>query len=119
MKHLAIRFTPTAIVTFSKDDVDFMLVCSRSHYDAVCREASKEAIEHNRNLPGLLCGIRNGITNVGEDYTHKLNFRQLDTLAKIIEMPPPRAVEPRGLAAAITNAMRALNAAVMEDHQLT
>lgn len=115
MKHIAIRFKPMAIVTFTADEAKFMLQCAECHYDAVCREAGKGMIPHDGNRPGFLRGIANCIATAGEEYTHKLTFRQIDTLAKIIENPPHNTKGWPRLAHELRSALIALNNAAMED----
>jgi len=118
METLAIHYTPSAYVTFTRADVEFMLVCAETHYDAECREAGKGMVPHDGNRPGFLRGISNCIATVGEHYQHRLTFRQIDTLAKIIEVPPPRAKVPMKLAGELHAALCALNENAIEDKQL-
>lgn len=118
MKLAAITYKPSALVTFTKAEVEFMLTCSQTHYDFECRQASSELIPHDRNRKGFLIGIRNCIESTSEEYEHRLTFRQIDTLAKIIEMPPHGAKEPAGLGSALHSALRTLNANAIEDKQI-
>ena len=73
---------PEAILVFTKEEVALMVECSRLHYDGKCKDAGR--------VGGFLYGINNVIAFVdserpGEDPRHHLTFRQVDTLAKIVE----------------------------------
>lgn len=85
MTHKAIRYTPSAVLKFSLIELKLMIKCSELHYDGVCREASAERISHLGNRPGFLRGMYNCRKNAGARWEHVLTFRELDTLAKILE----------------------------------
>ena len=77
MKLAEISFKPIAHVTFTSAEIRLMCECSRCHYDGVCKDASK--------VGGFLYGMSNAEENA-PGHSHSLTWRQLDTLAKILEL---------------------------------
>lgn len=80
MKHVATTFTPSAYVTFTDEEVELLIKCATNHYDGVCKDAAKE------EPMGMLIRIRNCANTAGFNYEHRLSFRDLDTMAKILEI---------------------------------
>ena len=75
-------YTVRAIVTFSKVEVDALLRVSSRHYDGVCRSIGR---------PGkgsFLWGMRMSLRKQDKQITIALPFRELDLLAKLVEMSP-------------------------------
>jgi hypothetical protein len=68
-------------VSFTKEDVDFLIDCSEHHYDGTCRRVSQEG--------GFVYGMRNVLrVPPGEDMkpgTWKLSMSNLDLLCKVTE----------------------------------
>lgn len=61
-----------------------MLKASANHYSRFCRDASAERLSYEGNRPGFLRAMANCEKN-WPGYVHDLTFRELDTLAKILE----------------------------------
>jgi hypothetical protein len=76
MKFLKVYYVSEAQITFTKDDLDLLMKCSASHYDATCRAAG--------NIGGFLYGYTQQL-NVQADVEVFVSFRHLDLLAKITE----------------------------------
>jgi hypothetical protein len=86
MKLLAIRYSPTVLLQFTKEELEFMILLSENHYDAVCRDASSAMLSYEGNRPGFLRGALNCVQSAGPDYEHEFTFRKCDTLLKILEI---------------------------------
>lgn len=63
----------------SQAEVDLLVLLSEHHYDATCRMTAQSG--------GFLNGIRN-VQKLDSTPTHTLNFRQIDTLCKLLEGRP-------------------------------
>ena len=67
-------------VRFTKEDVDFLVLCSERHYDTTCRNLSRD---------GMINGMRNVLrVPPGEEVvpgTWKLSMSDLDILIKVTE----------------------------------
>ncbi len=74
MKLESISYTPKANVKFTQEEANLLVALSQVHYDGVCRDAG---------LPG---GFLFGVGNYPQA---SLTFRQVDTIAKILEVLPP------------------------------
>lgn len=72
----AIRYEPRAEITFLPEEAALVLSMTQAHYDGECRKAASPG--------GFLYRLR----TVPQA---SLTFRQVDTLAKILEMPPPES----------------------------
>jgi hypothetical protein len=125
MLRKAIRYTPRAVVVFSLGELRLMLKASEKHYDAVCREASSERVSHEGNRPGFLRGMYNCRKNAGPKWEHVLTFRELDTLAKILEQAhflvdtDTGRTRLRSLRDGISKALTSLNDNALDDKKLT
>lgn len=114
MELVQIHFKPIANVTFSREELELLLDLSTNHYDGVCREFSNERSIGGR--PGLIRGMMN-CERHDPHYLHQLTFRQLDTLAKILEMgiylpDKKRAAQSITLGCAIRQTLISLNESV-------
>lgn len=76
MKLTEISFKPIAHVAVSREEIDLLCECSAGHYDGVCKDASRSG--------GFLFGMRNYSEHAPEAL-HSLTWREIDTLAKIVE----------------------------------
>lgn len=77
---------PKFAITFTKAELDVLTMCSKLHYDGVCRSAG--------NVGGFLFGWNNCLTSPDEKYPNdpqtaavSTTHRELDTCLKILEMP--------------------------------
>lgn len=84
MKFVKMVYSPRCLVSFTKEDVEVLLECSRRHYDGRCKAAGQ--------VGGFLYGIKNHVEWGGpeidgptEPSPVELTFDKLDTLAKITE----------------------------------
>lgn len=77
MKLLDVRYTPSASVKFTREEVKTLIRCSERHYDGKCRRLSQPG--------GLLWGMQNKLRMSG-NVTWTMNFGELDTLAKVTEL---------------------------------
>ncbi len=109
----SITFRPVAWVHFSLAEIGLLMQCSASHYDSVCRQASK--------VGGFLYGMNNRATHDAMAL-HSLTFRELDTLAKINEagayMGNPDRQVCHALEVQLHNALRTLNERMPEQIDL-
>lgn len=122
-RQLSIAYTPRAVVVFYAYEVALLMTCSKNHYDGTCKDASSPSLSHRGGMPGFLCGMRNCMRNtaLGARYDHTLAFRELDTLAKILEQAHlyPRWQNRRDLSRIsklnryVRDAMMAINAAAV------
>lgn len=80
MQMTHIRYKSTAMLVFSLEEIDVMLDCSAHHYDGLCKDAS-------RPPSGWLYRLRQQEV-VEPGLAHELDWRQIDTLAKIVEVAP-------------------------------
>ena len=87
-------------VVFTKAEMHLLLLCSLRHYDRVCRDAG--------NVGGFLYGLKNRLDEDG-DVAADLEFRQLDTLAKIVEPVCMASQEQVDLYFELRHALKALN----------
>lgn len=86
MQYHSISYSVKAIVTFTYEEIGILIACSEGHYDHACRALSQPMGPTGTGKQGLLIGLRNVMTNFKEDYPHVLAFRELDTMAKCLEM---------------------------------
>lgn len=85
MKLQFLHFVPKADVCFTEDEYDLMLACSEGHYDGVCRDAGCESVLYENGRPGFLRSASWASHSTGGAPV-AFTFRQLDTLAKILEV---------------------------------
>lgn len=85
MKPTDVSYEIWLYMQFSMNEINLLVNSARNHYDAVCREAASQRLTNGRI--GLVAGCRNAMVNFGEDVTHRLCFKDLDTMAKILEQP--------------------------------
>lgn len=84
MKLSSISFKPVAHITLSDEELRVICECSAAHYDAVCKSVGEEG--------GFLFGMVNWQANTAAEnaerqpVTHSLSWRELDTIAKIVEV---------------------------------
>lgn len=100
MKRIRFLNKPSALVVFTRQDVEILNLLSSTHYDGHCQSFSK---------PGrLIHRLKNRLKwSEHPDNLHPepgtgeiaLTFRDVDTLAKIVENPHPRA--DRGIQTAL------------------
>ena len=73
-----VAFQPTVYFQLSPGEVETLMLCAKIHYDGTCRAIASPG-------PGaFLYGASM------DDGRFSVSARQLDTLCKIVEMPPPR-----------------------------
>ena len=104
MEMTGFRRKPFAEVTFTKEEVRVMMRCSETHYDYTCKAMSKQG--------GLLYWMTNAFTwpDQGDVLEQVLPFRDMDTLCKIVECPPPDVEQiGRALHHSIYKVLTALN----------
>lgn len=84
MKFVKMVYSPKCLVSFTKEDVEVLLECSRRHYDGRCKAAGQ--------VGGFLYGIKNhvewGGPEIGgptEPSPVELTWDKIDILAKITE----------------------------------
>jgi hypothetical protein len=90
-------YSVSALVIFSRADVDGLMELSATHYDGKCKAAGK--------IGGFLYGIHNAVCvlpDASEEFPRCLTWDNVDTLCKILEQS--RTSEQRDL----YGAMRAL-----------
>lgn len=122
----AIRYTPKAVVVFSRSELRLMLKASAAHYDGVCKDASAERLSYEGNRPGFLRGMYNYAMNTppSRKAEQELTFRELDTLAKILEQGHFHVDTDTGrsrlsrLRDGISKALRSLNEHALDDKKL-
>jgi hypothetical protein len=78
MKLISIYFSPTARVSFTAMELEFLMACSAHHYDGTCEDAGREG--------GFLFSLNSWAKHM-DSLDHTLTWRQVDTLCKILEMP--------------------------------
>lgn len=76
MRVFDVAFEPKIYFTLSLDEVAMLMECAKCHYDFTCKSTAA--------VGGFLYGASQN------DGRFSITLRQLDTLCKIIEMPPPR-----------------------------
>lgn len=69
-------YTVEAMVSFSVVEIDILMATAPHHYDATCQQVAK--------FGGFLMGIHQGMSMGIEE--HKLSFREISILSKILEM---------------------------------
>jgi len=84
LKHLTVRLHPSAEVHFDAEEIAILIECSAMHYDAACRLAG-EGRSEGAAINGIL-KIFEARIQFEPTCTHNLEFRELDTLAKILEV---------------------------------
>lgn len=105
-----VRFTPRARVVFTEEEIKTLLRCSESHYDGVCKAAGREGgfLYGMMNRFALREAAKRDSANADQsEATHDLEWREIDTLLKILEVPPPGVA--RGIAARLTMELGRLN----------
>lgn len=120
MKALSIHYTPRAEVEFTREDLLLLMECSANHYDGRCKDCSSERL-YNGQM-GLVYGMLKTLDN-GFGGNHILPFRDLDTMAKILEVGsylPDKESASRAfeLGFAIKKVLVALNESVIEPKSL-
>lgn len=80
-----------AVLTFDREEVEYIAECCRRHYDAHIRSLE---------IPGpgaIVNGMKNGLLGGGSEVRHGYTFREIDSLAKAVEygQRPVIAVELR------------------------
>lgn len=76
---------PIAHVTLTRTEIELLLGCSQHHYDGHCRDVGRQG--------GFLYGWANRLNyfnpvpNAPSVLIDDATFRQLDTCAKLLEMP--------------------------------
>lgn len=119
MKFHHIHYKPVAYIGFTLAECAIMLACAQAHYDHVCKSA---AVERDRDgRPGLCCALLNYTKNTEENHPYPLTFRDIDTLAKILEVgryalrDTNEAVAAWTLGAKLSGALHLLNASAVKD----
>jgi hypothetical protein len=72
-----IIYEPQIELRFSQAEIDLLRECAEHHYDGTCQAAARQG--------GLLYGCNPEAPNL-------LKFREVDLLAKIVEMQKPSAL---------------------------
>lgn len=88
MNLVEISFTPKAHIIFTQDEIEHLCKCSAAHYDSACKAASQ--------VGGFLYGMSNHFS-FSPDSPYALAWRELDTLAKILEVEPFVFTRPSSL----------------------
>lgn len=78
MRVFDVAFEPRVYFTLTPGEVSMLMECAKCHYDWKCRTTA---------IPGDGAFLYGASQSDGH---FSLNLRQLDTLCKIVEMPPPR-----------------------------
>jgi hypothetical protein len=80
---IQIQGKPEFEISLTKEHVLLLMKLSSCHYDSRCKNASQPR--------GFLFGWNNilGLTPDGETLPIRATWHELDTVLKIIEMPPP------------------------------
>jgi len=74
------NYDVSALVIFTRADVDSLMELSASHYDGKCKAAGK--------VGGFLYGIHNAVCvlpDASEEFPRRLSWDNVDTLCKILE----------------------------------
>jgi hypothetical protein len=90
-----VAFTPRARVVLTEEEIETMIACSALHYDGVCQAAGKRGgfLYGMKNRYALRESAKSDPANIDQsDATHFLEWSQIDTLLKILEVPPPGRV---------------------------
>ena len=77
MRAFSVTFRPKVWFKITREELDYLLECSRHHYDLKCQRQSM--------VGGFLCGFNN-MMDTDVEAAVGLDSRDLDTLAKIVEM---------------------------------
>lgn len=77
MRLIDIRYTPSASVEYTREDVDTLARCARAHYDGTCKALVKPC--------GLLDMMLGHLNTGGEPASIILSFAEVDILAKTTE----------------------------------
>ncbi len=77
MKHISTHYFPVFFLHFTTEEIAVLTACACRHYDAVCKDTL--------SATGILTRINLHHQNFPEE-PHKLDWRQLDTLAKVVEI---------------------------------
>ena len=105
MKHTGFDYVVKAEVTLTKAEVENIIELGGKHYDFKCMAACKYG--------GFIYGIKNRLLHFNdgneEEITVHLMFRELDLMAKILEMGSPTEDEFY-LGARISATLKAINA---------
>lgn len=100
MKLTRIVYVPEAVIEFTAEDLRLLNDLSARHYDHHCRSVSQ--------LGGFLYGLT--VAANGDGVTHCLKFHEIDTLAKITELPHEKALDIHcGLAKVLGTLVRESN----------
>ncbi len=88
MRQEGFYYIPKIMLRFTREEVTELMWLSTHHYDQHCISVSRPG--------GFLYGISNCFWNEGKEpeFAHELSFSDVDTLAKITEipLPPPKMV---------------------------
>ena len=102
MIHTATIFVPRAVLKFTKEEVDLMMKCSARHYDGHCKAVGR--------VGGFLYGIYNRYSWSDDPEPEiTLTFREIDTLAKVVEPVLPGSTAEVKLYWALITVLRHLN----------
>ena len=110
MKFIEVTYEASIRVIFTERELNLMMTLSARHYDAYCRMVGVPGARRD----AFLYGMRNrayGVARATGSVSYDLTFRQLDTLAKILETPHDAVrAEVEALRATIVGALGVLNA---------
>jgi len=98
MKLRQIVFTASSEIVFTKEEIDLCIDCAIHHYDGVCKAAAKPET-------GMLQRMRRFQENA-PDLEQRLSWRELDTIAKILEVGHYLGIEQGQAAFGLTLAIR-------------
>lgn len=107
MKHLSTIYKPELDVEFTADELDQLHVCSKGHYDEICRSLGSRL-----GKIGQMCRIFATMAPA-EVPSFSLTWRDLDLLCKIVEGAPERYGYSRELGDAL-NALLAATPAMLD-----
>ena len=124
MTHHEVKFTPTAILTFTLEELEVLLECCEKHYDYVCRSLAAKAADTPDGRNGKVRGMLNATTVVGENYSHELTWREIDTMVKSLEVGQylpdvERGKAAFGLGLELRKVLHTLNDHAMDNKVLT
>lgn len=78
MKHVATTFRPVAEAHLGRDDIDVLMVCTKRHYDSVCRQAGQPG--------GVIWRYKNRLQD-HEEVEVDMHLDDVDLLSKVVEIP--------------------------------
>lgn len=77
MRVFDVAFEPKIYFSLNSTEIDMLMECAKCHYDWACRTTA---------IPGQGAFLYGASQSDGH---FSVTIRQLDTLCKIVEMPPP------------------------------